>query len=233
MMERNETERDTTEGTGRELPQRWGVWLAVEGDLRFLSHRDCARALERASVRARLPLKYTQGFNPHPVLALLCPRPVGVASLDDLLVVHLTEPIEADELVGRLEGQCPPGMRVLRARVLQADESPRPCSVRCACAVGADRADRLRPALRRFHRADTWPVERRRPASRRGRAGRVRRIDLKSLVDALRIEADTLRWTLVPDGDVWARGEEVLEAVGLDGRVDLASTVRTGIDYGL
>jgi uncharacterized protein (DUF2344 family) len=36
----------------------------VEGDLRFLSHHDCLRAMERLAARARLPVRYTQGFNP-------------------------------------------------------------------------------------------------------------------------------------------------------------------------
>ncbi|MBN1844663.1 MAG: DUF2344 domain-containing protein, partial [Sedimentisphaerales bacterium] len=46
------------------------LWFDVEGDLRFLSHRDTLRCWQRALTRATVPLRYSQGFNPHPRLVL-------------------------------------------------------------------------------------------------------------------------------------------------------------------
>ena len=209
------------------------MWLAIEGDLRFLSHRDSARLLERAAARAELPIAYTQGFNPHPVLRLVCPRPVGVASRDDLMVVALVGPVEPDRLVERMNRQVPAGMRFLRAASLEGRHVSVPRRIGCECPVPPAKAEHLRRSVEQFRRGGSWPIERSRPARRRGGTGRTVAIDLQRLVEDLRLDGGMLRWALVGDGQIWARPGEVLDALGLDGRVDLAATVRAWIDYGL
>ena len=64
-----------------------------------MSHVDCVRAIERAAARASVPLQFSQGFNPHPVLSLAMARPVGVATSDDLAVLAMAEPVEGADLV--------------------------------------------------------------------------------------------------------------------------------------
>lgn len=216
------------------MPQRWGIWLAIEGDLRFLSHHDTARAIERTAIRASLPVRYSQGFNPHPVLSLACPRPVGVAARDDLLVLSLEDSdrtLDAPSLVSRLNEHAPPGMRFGRAEALAPGRAP--CPVR-ACYRTPTRRELL-PAVRRrieeLAGRNTWPVERVTPPRRRSRQARKRRIDLKPLVNELRLDGDTLLMTLQPQGDTWARPGEVLGLVGLNGRTDLARTVRAAVAY--
>ncbi len=209
------------------------MWLAIEGDLRFLSHRDCARLIERAAIRARLPAAYTRGFNPHPIISLPCPRPVGVAARDDLAVLELTGPIGPDEIVRRMNRQVPRGMTLTRAAVLERRRPPRPRRVRYEWPVPPDRIEALRRKLREFLLAERWPVERRTPPKRRGQPTRLRTVDLKVLVERIALDADTLCWTLAPAGDLWARPAEVLDALGLDGQVDLAAVVRADVDYGL
>lgn len=209
------------------MPLKWGLRLAIEGDLRYLSHRDCARLVERAAARARLPLKYTQGFNPHPVLALICPRPVGVASRDDLVVLSLTEPVEPEDLLARMGRQTPPGMRFCRAEPLAGKKAPQVRRVHCELPVRPDRREALAPRADEFRAAAAWPLERHRP----GREARPVRLDLKQLVEHLELDAGRLQWTLIPAGNVWARPAEVLEALGLDGQLDLAAVERTRIEY--
>jgi len=67
------------------------------------------RLMARAAARASLPLKHSQGFNPRPRLALVPPRPVGVASRCELMVIQLTEPIDAETLCRKLNEQLPRG----------------------------------------------------------------------------------------------------------------------------
>jgi radical SAM-linked protein len=212
--------------------------LVIESDLRFLSHRDAVRAVERAAARARLPLKYTQGFNPHPVLSLACPRPVGVASLADLAVMQLTRPMTPERLLGPLNEQCPDGMTFTRAEVLQAKAPPQVRRVDYDAPIEQAEQAKLADIVSRFNRADSWPVERGADRPAVGAAGpakprRARTIDLKALVRDLRLEDGRLRFSLVRDGQVWARPGEVLDAVGLDGRTDLARLVRTNVLYDL
>ncbi len=224
------TERHNTEGSSQRPPQKWGLWLVIESDLRFLSHRDSVRAIERAATRAKLPVKYTQGFNPHPILSLVCPRPVGAASMADLAVLQLTRPMDAEQLLGALNGQAPRGMTFTRAEVLEAKAPPQPRRVDYDAPVKPEQQDRLAELTDEFNRAEAWPVERGGGQST-GKPGRRRTIDLKRLVRDLRLEDGRLRFSLVPETQVWARPGELLEAIGLDGRVDLAKLVRTNVEY--
>ncbi|GAF87148.1 unnamed protein product, partial [marine sediment metagenome] len=60
--------------------ERWVFGYDVDGDLRFISHHDMLRLFARSLARAALPVRFSEGFNPHPRLSIPLPRPVGVAS---------------------------------------------------------------------------------------------------------------------------------------------------------
>ena len=60
--------------------QKLQVRYAKRGRLRFTSHRDFSRAFERAIFRARIPMAYSSGFNPHPRISYAGAAPTGSAS---------------------------------------------------------------------------------------------------------------------------------------------------------
>ena len=64
------------------------VKFKIGGSLRFLSHAETLRVLQRACVRAGINLQYSRGFNPRPKMSLPLPRPVGVESDDELLTMR-------------------------------------------------------------------------------------------------------------------------------------------------
>jgi radical SAM-linked protein len=217
-------------GSTLSLPQRWAIWFAIEGDLRFLSHHDIMRAMERAAGRAKLPLSFTQGFNPHAKLSLVCPRPVGVAALDDLLVLGLDEPMEEAEIVARLNRCAPPGARFLRARLLAHSRSPQPLRMRCQLPLDAGQQAKVQQRLRELATDDSWPVDRRVPAKPR-RPAEVKTVDLRPLVEDIRVDGELLKTVLIRRDSLWARPGEVLRLVCLDERMDLARVVRTEVEY--
>ncbi len=218
-------------GGGPTLTQRWAVRFAVQGDLRFLSHHDSLRAVERTIARAALPLRYSQGFNPHPVLSLACPRPVGVAGRDELLAVSLEGETAAEELVSRLNACAPEGMRFAEARLLTRRRTPRPVRVTYRLALSPQAAGDAARRLDALRTRAGWPVERKVSGKGRRDGWKVRTIDLRPLVAKLELEGDCLVMELVAGGDLWARPGEVLSLAGLDERIDLASTVRTAVEY--
>jgi len=203
--------------------------MAVDGDLRFVSHHDCMRAVERVVARARLPVTFTQGFNPHPVMSLPVPRPVAVATDDDLVVLKLDEDLPADTLADRLNAAAPSGMVFREAQPLAAADRARPTHVSYRTDLDdpgtvAQRIDDL------TDRTD-WPVQRM-VSTKSRRKGRVARtIDLKPMVDHLRVRGGHLEFTLVPSGDMWARPGELLGLLGLDPRTGLAGTRRRNVRY--
>src|ERR1700754_3794521 len=85
------------------IVQRVRVRYAKRGPLRFTSHRDFARAIERAIHRARVPIAYSQGFTPHPKISFASAAPTGVASEAEYLDLGLRERIPPTELAKALD----------------------------------------------------------------------------------------------------------------------------------
>jgi len=191
------------------------------------------RLVVRAAVRAALPLAYTRGFNPHPILSLPAPRPVAVASRGELVVLALNEPLAPDQIVERINAHVPRGMTFTGARPLARGEKPHPRRIRYDWPIPQEQRDRLREKVAAFVAAASWTIERRPNPKRRGQTTPPKTLDLKPLVETLAVRGPGLSWTLVPSGDLWARPAEVLDALGLDGPVDLASAVRTEVNYTL
>lgn len=216
------------------LSQKWAIELSVQGDLRFLSHHDMMRAMERLVCRAKLPLKYSQGFNPRPALSLAVPRPVGVASKADLLVLALEQDIQPETLLESFNQAAPIGLRATKAYHLEK-AAPRPQSARYELPLAPERLPAVRARLDELDAQDSWPVER--CSAGKDRGGRdipstKTQIDLRQLIRDLHLVGDCLQITLAPRGDVWARPAEVLTLLGLEGRVDLAALVRAEVAYG-
>ncbi|MBR1765315.1 MAG: TIGR03936 family radical SAM-associated protein [Ruminococcus sp.] len=85
------------------------------GRARYISHLDLMRAMQRVFKRARIPLWYTQGFNPHAYLMFPLPLSLGIESQVELLDVALVEEMEEQELVSRLNACMPEGLWIVSA----------------------------------------------------------------------------------------------------------------------
>jgi radical SAM-linked protein len=83
------------------------------GRLRFTSHRDVARAFERALRRAGLPMAYSQGYNPHPKVSWVGAAPTGVASEAEYVEIQLMEHVDPAVVCAELDGALPDGLAVL------------------------------------------------------------------------------------------------------------------------
>lgn len=80
------------------------LWLkfARANELAFISHLDTHKAFCRLMRRANIPLAYSRGFNPHPLLSLAAPLPVGFGSESDYVDVTLAETLCPDTLADAL-----------------------------------------------------------------------------------------------------------------------------------
>ena len=85
---------------------------------RFLSHLDMARTMERAFRRARLPLAFSEGFNPHPKFSFGSALAVGVTSEGEYLDIELREDLPVEEVRFRLEAALPSGLKLLEIKKL-------------------------------------------------------------------------------------------------------------------
>jgi radical SAM-linked protein len=111
------TARRQPDITGRptEIVQRVRLRFAKRGRLRFTSHRDVARAFERAIRRAGIPMAYSSGFTPHPRVSWVGAAPTGAASEAEYVELALAAPRDAAQLALDLDAALPPGIDVLDA----------------------------------------------------------------------------------------------------------------------
>ncbi len=85
------------------------------GSLQFISHLDLNRTMKTVMIRAGIPIKYSEGFNPHPKMVFALPLSIGAESVTELLDFKITRPMPKSELIQRLNDAFPPEMRVLDA----------------------------------------------------------------------------------------------------------------------
>ncbi|MFT4010549.1 MAG: TIGR03936 family radical SAM-associated protein [Nocardioidaceae bacterium] len=93
--------------------QRLRLRYAKRGRLRFASHRDFSRAFERALMRARIPMAYSSGFNPHPRISYAGAAPTGAASEAEYAEIGLREVSDPGQVLALLDEALPPGLDVL------------------------------------------------------------------------------------------------------------------------
>ena len=85
------------------------------GTSAYISHLDLMKALQRSFVRAGIPVKYSQGFNPHIEMSIVVPLSTGYETRCDLCDLDLVVDELPDNFVESLNAVMPRGMKVLHA----------------------------------------------------------------------------------------------------------------------
>ena len=85
------------------------------GTSAYISHLDLMKALQRSFVRAGIPVKYSQGFNPHIEMSIVVPLSTGYETRCDLCDLDLTVDEMPENFVEDLNAVMPRGMKVLHA----------------------------------------------------------------------------------------------------------------------
>jgi radical SAM-linked protein len=103
-----------------------------KGALSYIGHLDLKAVFERALRRAELPLLYTQGFNPRPMLVFALPLGVGIDTEGDYFDVSMEVPVEPEEYLSRINAELPDGLRVLSAVSIDEPKNSLMSVVTCA-----------------------------------------------------------------------------------------------------
>jgi radical SAM-linked protein len=93
--------------------QRLRIRYAKRGPLRFSSHRDFQRALERALRRTRIPMAYSAGFSPHPKVSYANAAPTGAASEAEYVEIGVVHRCDPEAVRAELDAALPPGLDIL------------------------------------------------------------------------------------------------------------------------
>jgi radical SAM-linked protein len=88
------------------------------GSARFLSHLELMVAMERAFRRSKIPLAFTEGFNPHPKISYASALSVGIASEGEYLDIELTKKLDPDDFINAVNQKLISGIKILKTREL-------------------------------------------------------------------------------------------------------------------
>ncbi len=88
------------------------ILFSKTGKIKYISHLDLNRTLKSAFIRARIPLKYSEGFNPRPKMAFALTVSVGSESLCELLDIGITEPMDEKKFVEALSNSVTGDIRI-------------------------------------------------------------------------------------------------------------------------
>lgn len=80
---------------------------------RYISHLDLNRCLLRTFRRSKLPIWYTEGFNPHPYFSFALALSLGFESSCEILDFNLNEELPYEQVKNQLNAVMPAGMRIL------------------------------------------------------------------------------------------------------------------------
>jgi radical SAM-linked protein len=107
------------------------VKFGIYGNLRFLSHLEQMTMFQRACVRTGVPLAYTQGFNPHPIMSIPLPRSVGVESDGDYFCLRIEEnkdDFDPQRFATEMSAQMLEGFKLNSINVSLSKKIPAPIS---------------------------------------------------------------------------------------------------------
>ncbi len=94
---------------------RYLIKYTKESEIKFIAHLDLMRTIQKVVRRAQLPVKYSKGFNPHMALSIAQPLSVGVYSSGEYMDLILTEEVDEQEIIDRLNEKTASGIKFLTA----------------------------------------------------------------------------------------------------------------------
>ncbi len=212
------------------------IKFRIGGNLTFLSHAQMLRLFQRACVRAGIEIQYSQGFNPRPRLSLPLPRPVGVASDDELLCLRVRKSTSAQEhkciseqVHKSISAQVPEGCELLSVNVAKAGASFQPCSVTYVLAVRKEYLnEELKATIKRLLASESINLQRqidKRKSRIENQESRIKNIDVRGFLKSIELDGNSIIVECKISSAGSIRVEEILKLLELDVE-KLASPIR-------
>lgn len=101
------------------------IRFGKQSRLRFISHLDLQRFFQRAVNRTGLPIAWSQGFNPHPVMSFGSALALGWTSVYEVLDIKLSAPMGRKRTEDAVRAALPEDLPVLEVRLID-DKHPAP-----------------------------------------------------------------------------------------------------------
>jgi radical SAM-linked protein len=89
------------------------VFYTKTGRLKYISHLDVNRLMQRALKRSGLPVWYSEGFNPHIYITFALPLALGLESFYEVMDFRLTQEMSFEQIAKQIDASLPDDMKVL------------------------------------------------------------------------------------------------------------------------
>lgn len=136
-------------------------------ELRYISHLDYASAIERAVRRSKLPVAFSEGFNPHMKISFASAMSLGVTSDVEYIDIEFKTDITVEKVLEKLKVQLPPGIIMKQVKLLEGKHQALMAAISLAeytvkIPFTGD-VGKVEQALRAYNAADTVIYIRRSP----------------------------------------------------------------------
>jgi len=165
------------------------------------------RCMERMFRRAEMPLRMSQGFHPKPRMTFPLALAVGIEGIDEVMELELTRSQTAEELLGRLALQAPPGLTLTSVEVVEpGSKKARVCGVSYQVPIPPQRRMGLLGRISRLLAASSYPIT---------RPNRAVPVDLHPLLEELTLREGMLVMRLRTGNGPSASPRDLLSALEL------------------
>lgn len=144
---------------------RYLIKFSKEGNIKFISHLDLQRTLQRNFKRSGLPVEYSKGFNPHILMSLAQPLAVGIYSKGEYLDVSFIEEENEDTIVDKLNSTAPSGIKYFKSVKLKEATNKKVFKSMAAVAAAKyiiqikyDNTEKLEHELKNLLNMDNWDI---------------------------------------------------------------------------
>ncbi len=178
-----------------------------KGNLKYISFRDFTKFIIRALIRTQIPVLYSQGFNPMPLISFSIPVPIGVESKREWLDLTLKEKLPEDFIMKEWNKQLTSDVQFYECYFLKNLKNSIDVKyIKYELEIFHQSSNLLFEDLNIFYSKDSFNI-----LVRRGE--KIKELNLKEYLLELRIEEEKFNinaLTKVVDGSL-IRGEEILE----------------------
>ena len=101
--------------------KKYRIKFTKTDKMKFIGHLDLLTLFQRAMKRAKLPIGYSQGFNPHQLMSFAIPLSLGMSSIGEYMDIQMEE-IDTSVIKDGLNGVMPNGLEILSVRELAEGE---------------------------------------------------------------------------------------------------------------
>lgn len=88
------------------------LFFEKTGDMKYISHLDLIRFLERLFKKSEINIKFTEGFHPRPKMSFGNPISLGVEAFNEPMDIELLEDISNEKIIESINQHAPIGFKI-------------------------------------------------------------------------------------------------------------------------